>query len=441
MRFCKGRAKKSRDNTPNCQSGARAALAPAAVRPLSRMHEFLEKYLAYKKEEDREAGREFARRLYQILSRWLEEEKPDAVFVQEFEAFFARIDERELNPRDLLDVGVVHAAEAVSAYRSREESPESLRFYVNEARQPFFALIEENAYRMLKNFDFTEIDFQIFDIIQGPFPHDAAQNFLLENGWVDVWAALRYIDSLPESQLELELLERIMLQRETPHERLILLAYLYFARRPILDAALEASDPRSVFNFTDEFTPAFLLELRGIIDESIRGGELSTAFEDRLPGRWTDEIVFFLLAYFEISHAPLSPGWVRLLEIGIASLWTATAQESGEEIVYQPSAEFTASLLGLFTEEELNETLSTALILPRFFENLERYNPEAFQAYVSVFARAPDLLLAELELSVGSDLRDRMRNKRLAALAEAIGYEIVRKAGAVRLVKRGGATP
>lgn len=400
------------------------------------MQSMIENYRLYKESGDIEAARSLAGRLYQQLSQWLETERPDQEFLSNFEGFFGVIESQPLSPQDLLDLGLVHTAEAIAGFRSEEESSESMRFYLNEARLPLFALIEENAYRMLKRFDFSEIDFQIFDIIQGPFPHDSAQNFLLENEWVDVWLTLRYLDSLPESEMELDLIEQLISRRSAEHERLVMLAYLIYARRAAVQNALSGHDPTSGFRLPDNISELFVEAMLECIDVAIVDGALSVDFERRLPGEEREAAMLVLLAYLEISRQTMSPGWIGLLEAATASTWTIHVEDEGQEIVYMPCAEFAGAYLSHLNEEELGPILQTSQIMALFLEDIERFNPEAFQGFLAVFSRFPALFLSELELAVERRDRRRRRRQRLASCAEAIGYEIVRRRGGAALVRK-----
>ncbi|MBX7057169.1 MAG: hypothetical protein K1X75_03820 [Leptospirales bacterium] len=397
---------------------------------------FVQSYLAYRDGGDVEAGRELAGLIYRLLSQWLEQEKPPPDFLDQFDAFLEALDGRTLSPEDLLELGLLHCAEAIAGYRSDEESDESMRFYLNEARLPLFALIEENAYRMLKRFDFSEIDFQIFEIIQGPFPHESAQNFLLENEWVDVWLTLRYVDSLPASELDLDLLERLMERRSAEHERLIMLAYMLFARREVIWELLSQSGRPDLFQLPPGIPLSLVASLYELTEHGIQDGQLRVDYSTFQAGAPREPWLFCLLAYFEISQAGPAPGWLGLIEECSGILWTCSIHEEDQTIDYQPCAEYAAAALARLSDDELLLALQTSRVLPVFFSRLEAYNAEAFQAFLSALARHPALLLAELELAIESDDRNRPRRLRLAACADAIGYAIIRRRGNVSLVKR-----
>ncbi|MEQ9363661.1 MAG: hypothetical protein RIF32_05435, partial [Leptospirales bacterium] len=280
------------------------------------------KYRDYKADADREAGQELAHYVYHQLSQWLEQGRPEPEFLSAFDSFFSNLHEHQFSSHDLIDLGLIHTAEAISSYHAEEESDQVTRFYLCEARLPFFATIDENAYRMLKNFDFSEIDFQIFEIVgdglDSDFPHDAAQNFLMDNEWVDIWVVLRYLDSLPDADPDLELIERMMTSRETLHEKLILLAYLCMIDPRLVSESIEEHNDRIRFNFPADLGVGMRATIFAMIRDCIKEGELDTAWEARLESgaAFREETIFSLLVFFETIHASLLPGWIRLLEVG-----------------------------------------------------------------------------------------------------------------------------
>ncbi len=406
----------------------------------------LGKYKTYKHNDDRDAGREIAHYMYHELGRWLEQGKPDEKFLQAFNEFFTKTEEYQFSSQDLIDLGLMHTAEAVSSYQPKDDPEQQItKFYLNEARLPFFASIDDEAYRMLKNFEFSEIDFQIYEIIGGDFPHDAAQNFLMHNEWVDIWIALRYLDTMPDAHFDLELIERMMAGRDSIHEKLILLGYLCVVDLDLIEESLDENIGRSRFNFPSRITRPMLAAIHKMIRDHVHDGELDVHWEQDLDPQFLHETVFVLLVYFEITHASLLPGWIRLLESGMLSTWTTKSVEDGHEIVYQPIAEFTGSILSLLTEEDLHFLLETSLILPSFFESLPNYNPEAFQNFLLAFVREDQLLLAELELALPTDAetyRDRgddLGPARWSACAGAVGFQIILdNEGRPKLMPAGG---
>lgn len=397
----------------------------------------LDQYAVYKRTANLEAGQELAHYVYHQLSQWLEQGRPDPGMLAVFDSFFKSIEKQILDAQDLIDLGLIHTAEAIMSYHAEEESDQLTRFYLSEARLPFFAAIDENAYRMLKNFEFSEIDFQIFEIIGNgtgrDFPHDAAQNFLMDNEWVDIWVALRYLDSLPEAEPDLELIERILASRETLHEQLILFAYLCMIAPELIAESTEGAEPpeRVRFNFPAGLSRSLCQAVFALLQGTVEDGELNPAFEfdARLAGAGSHRqaCLFALLVYFEIVHASLLPGWIRLLEIGIRETWTTRSLEDGQEILYQPITEFTASILGLLSDEDLRFLLDTSLLLPGFFEALPEYNPEAFQSLLMALSRETEIFHHELELALPKYIEPRpagLHSARLQSCAEMLGFEI-----------------
>lgn len=395
----------------------------------------LEKYRAFREDKDEESGRILADDMYRVLSRWLESGHPGDEFLAEFENLQKKLEEGGPAAGDLIDLGLMHTADACHCFRA-EGWNGHVEFHVSEARLPFFAFLDESGYRMTKNADFSEVDFQIFEIIQGDFPHDAAQNLLMEEEWVDIWLALRYLDRIEDREDRLQIIERTMRVRATLQEKLIFVSYLLLTDPEVVAQIVEPEHHGRVeFNFPPEVTAEMMTALYKVIFPFVNSGTLDTAWEERILPGYEDAAVFALLAVFEISQCPLSPGWVRVLERAASTL-----TEYGDTEKIQPLPEFAASILNLLPESDLIPLLETSLILPSFFDHLTGYSDDAFHDLCFALGRGESVVVRELDHIVaerypsdgaGAELRERLH-----ALATQLDCDIVSAEGPPRLVKR-----
>lgn len=390
----------------------------------------IQSYKAYKELGDREAGYRLAYILYKHINTWIESGEPDPEFTENFWEMITDVRDYLEAGTDLIDLGIAQTAEAFGYYRQYDGNPLYFEFYLFEARLPFFAFFDDSGYRLMKSIDFTEIDFQIYDIIQGQFPHESAQGFLQDNDWVDVWTTMRYLENLENDPVRTSLLENVMVNRKTIHEKLIFLAYLIYTET---DYFLNYhSFP---IRLPHDITWEFIHSIANIIEPFLLKGELDTAWEERCSPSYTEETIFFLLAVFEVTQCDITPGWIRLLERSIATFWDFTFPE-GEISTYrvhQPIQEFTASILGLLPDEDLRHVAETSLIMPLFFENIHHFNDESFQALLATFTRIADLLLSELHVSLPSavsrDQENEILGGRRQEIASYLGREIRIKDG------------
>jgi hypothetical protein len=394
-------------------------------------------YRAYKNRNDLEAGKSLARSIYYHLNKWNVSGRPDGNFSDEFWRLFGDIDETTLTGNDLIDLGLMQTAEALSVFRENDGMIAEATFYLNEAMLPFYAFFEEISYRHLKNVDFSEIDFQIFDIIGGEFPHEAAQEFLIQNDWVDIWLTFRYLETIDDISQRIEIIEKIMHIRETVQEKLIFLSYAFtLDHHRILDTIVGGS---ALF-LPSDMSPSLILAVHDVIGPFLETGVLDTGWEYRMRAEFERETVFTLLAMFEITQAPLNPGWVRVLEKGTSVIWDAPIQEAPGSYIPQPIQEFTGSILGFLPEEETALVMDTSLVIPLFIENLHRYSEESFHDLLSPIALHPEPLYSEIELNLYRyrfDVKEKKRfHRRLKKCAARIGYDLLVQNGNAFLSKK-----
>jgi len=388
-------------------------------------YSFLRNYSDYRENNNRDAGEQFAGHMHRLLSSWIENGSPDEEFVDQFQEFMEELQSVPPDQSDLLDLGIMHALEAVNLHKETRNE-DALRIAA-EARFPFLAYLDEDSYRHTTSLAFHEIDFQIYERIRGNFPHEAARNYLLNSKRTDLWAAIRYLESLESREESLELLAAMMTRRQVLPERLILLAFWL-----LLDPEILTSPGKP------EFDEEGLLDSISRVIRNDMGSEgLDASWSERLSPVFENEILFFLQAYFEISGSPLSPGWVCLLEKSIGNHWRVIVPDFPDEL-HEPNPEFAGSILHLLEEEQLENLLKTSLILPLFFENVEKYVDFSFFEISSGLARMEDTFLEELSHALArlpSEVSELTRS-RLEDCAELLGCNLVTDNGRLTVQRK-----
>lgn len=408
------------------------------MKPKETKYDFLVNYLDYKVEHNRMSGYVLANQLYRLLTYWIDAGKPEEDFLQEFQEFSEKLENSSIHLDDLIDLGLIQTIEAINSHSDAEEAP-TIQFYIREARNPFLAFMGENAYRLLKNIDFSEIDFQIFSIIEGDFPHDSAQNFLMENAWADIWTTLRYLDNLDNEEQKLTIMEKVIGIRKTLPEKLIFLAYLYLSTPKILMDYVDEGLHQVHFNLPGDVSPDFVRALLTTMGEHLHSGQLDTAWEWRLPPIYASEILFTMLAILEISLCKITPGWVRALERSVCDFWNVESHSHDTGNLYQPVAEFTYEILKLLPPSELHRLLESSLVLPLFFENLKSYYEELFEELLPVMSSHERAFQKELMLRLSdychsAGAQELEMDGRIQACAAIANQEIVLKNGEPHLI-------
>jgi hypothetical protein len=389
-------------------------------------YSFLADYSRYRETNDRHAGEDFASHMHRLLSSWVEHGSPDEGFVEQFQEFTEELQSIPPDQSDLLDLGIMHAMEALNL--QKENKPQEAVRLASEARFPFLAFLDENSYRNSTNVAFHEVDFQIYERIRGNFPHEAARNYLLNSKRADLWSAIRYMESLESRSDARELISAMLSRRVVVPEKLILLAFWIFLEPDLLQ------------NHRVEDVDSGLLDaVIQLLPPRLQEDGLDAAWVERLDPHFENELLFFLQAYFEISGNPLTPGWVCLLEKSVANHWRLTVPEFPDE-VHEPNPEFAGSILHLLEEEQIEPLLKTSLIMPTFFEHMERYVDFSFYEICYGIARYDDLLREELEHFVSSltTLPSDLMRTRLEDCAEVVGCELVIKDGSAAVERRPG---
>jgi len=367
-------------------------------------------YLRYRKNRNRDTGEDFAVFFLNTITDWEDfATAPASSFLDDFINFYQSI-QSEINPStDLIDLGLLQFQEAVLSHFDHDS--DATIFYLKESALPFQAFLDQKTYRLSRKIVFREVDFQIFEIIGGDFPHDTAQTFLESDEYADVWLALRYFDSIDPDRVDSVkfTIESMLITHKSLPERIVLLTYL------ILRDKGEENDISLPADIHSSMLAAFY-EAKSCV----RPDDLSIAFEDKLSPNYYYESLFFLLCSFEITEAEIGPGWIRLFELSISRFWIIHDTD-----IVQPLQEFVASILHFIPSDTLSNILQTSLLLVLFFDNIDEYNEPAFEELVTTLSIEEHLLKEEMELRLLTMMENGMQpSHRYYDCAGSIGYMI-----------------
>lgn len=412
----------------------------------------LEKYRVIQETESKEEEESFVGIIYRNLLYWLETGSPDSDFFHELEDLILMLDERILtNPAGLIDIALLELAEGVESYRRFEiqkkknietvhenrqkdsSEPQGWRFYIEEARRALLARLDEESYRKQSLIQFSEVDFPVFEIIGGRFPHESAQNFLMNEPWIDLWLALRYLDGIEDEDQVLNIVEQMMLNRKAYPEQIILFAYLLLSRPAFIEQYLRNE---VMLRKPDTISEALIQSLYDTAADFLWSGDIAVGFERNIDPAVGSETRFGMLAIFEVSQCPMSPAWVDLFQKTVTDTWMYSIELNGKLRRHQPCVEFTASILSLFTEDELHDLLQTSRILAGFFSHIRYYTAQAFNDLLEILSSVEELFFAELELQIELPVKDRQTERRLQKAARKIGREIILINGKRKLEQR-----
>ena len=398
-------------------------------------YQLLAQYRAYKEGKDQQSEQHLAGLIYRQILFWLENGAPDEDFYMELIELASEIDDPFFKgERGLLDLCLLELTEALHSYRDLNGNEDVTEFYLREARLPLLARLDESSYRLQKNLEFNEIDFPIFEIIGGAFPHETAQNFIKQKEWVDIWLALRYLDGLEDEGQVLNILERMMEIRKPLPESLILLAYLIMTRPEVMDQYLRGED--AGITIPDRLHADLIQNAYDCSYDFVWNGELALSYIESIDPNFKNEVLFCLLSMFEISQCQLSPAWVQAIEESVRNPWPYDERLESGVFRHQPLVEFSASILALLSEEELFDVLETSRILIYFFENLGTYTGQAFEDMLEALCRVEGLFLHELEFQLEQLMNSSKARiqKRMQRCARAIGREVIFRDGRPTLI-------
>lgn len=391
-------------------------------------------YKKFLKDHDKEAEKFLIYELYKNTYQWFQNGKPKNEFVSSFLELILEYEE-PIEGKTLLDLGILELMDAVNIYNNLEppHSEQEIEKHLKYSLMSFLAWIDEASYRKIKNIEFLEIDFYIFEIIGGELPHIAIQNFLKTAKEIDVWIVIKYLEEISEKVLLLEVIEALLKNYEVQTEKYTLLGYFVYRFFEDLENSFLYGNFESLIHLPTEISYQELNLIYSVCRNVLLNYELETDFFVKIKNpEFEFSILIVLLTLYEILNPKITPAWIEVFERSIRNLWTCHLKSSKNYKKQQPIPEIAANILAFLPEDEQRDILSTSKILILFFENINHYSPLTFMELVDVLSIQSDLF--EEELSFQLEYFKPKHLKRYSKCAFKINKKIIKNGNSFELI-------
>jgi hypothetical protein len=395
----------------------------------------VEAYHAFVEDQNELAEEFLTNEIYSKVMSWLQNGEPEEEFLNSLLEISSIFNEFQLFSGKLIDLSIYELLEALQVVIGTPEDKERIELHLNGACLPLLASMAEDEYRKHSQSTFSEVDFYIFDIIGGEFPHEAAQALLKQGRFPDIWRTLHYLEDLEDESVVIEILHAINDRLSMVPQKYMILAYLIYRFPERIELLLRGEDDG--LGITDRRSIELIRYIYEAAKDFVRDGILTFDYLDRLNPKREAQILFALIFLFEITQSELTPAWIDVIERSMANMWTYRVQSLRGEEREQPLPHFVMSLMGRLNPDELDTLLKTSRLLPIFFENLHRYTKSTFERIISILSEYEDVFLNELELqlSLHSEGSLPRRSRRLSICARILGKRIIEKDGRYYLVE------
>lgn len=392
------------------------------------------KYIQY---DDRESEAFLIHELYKYTQYWIHHSEPENQFLIEFMELLSEYEREPIQLKSLLEIGMKELIDALNYYNEFEKKSPFIEKHLYQASMAFLAYIDEEKYRKLKQYQFFESDFYIFDIIGGNFPHEIAQHFLKTTTDIDVWTVIDYLEEINNDNIIIEILNALLNNLKILPDKYILLSY-FIIKYPELVSAFLEEVPTKVLNFISLPKEIHLDEVKSIYyasKEFLFHRKLQMHFyENILQPKHESIVLLCLLSMFEITHVNLTPAWIDVFERSLSNLWTYKNKFYKWEKKYQPIPEFAISIISFLSEEEQKVILETSKIWIVFFENIHKYSRHTFDELIEFFSFFPNIFEEELKFYLPLGERSHLILKRLKLCAAKIQKKIIFKGNHYELI-------
>lgn len=383
------------------------------------------KYVEY---EDKSAEEFLVHELYKNTQYWINHHEPKNQFIIEFLELIFEYETEDIQLTSLLELGIEELMDALNYFNGFEKQTELVEKHLYQALMAFLAYIDEENYRKLKQIQFFESDFYIFDIIGGEFPHESAQLFLKTTSNIDVWTTIKYLEEVNDLNTIVEILGSLLNNLKILPDKYILLSY-FIIKYPEQVGAL-FGDVKIVFlNFVNLPKDIHFDEIKSIYfasKEFLFYRKLKINFYEKILHPKHESIVLLsLLTMFEITNADLTPAWIEVFERSIGNLWSYKNKTFTSQRKHQPLPEFAINIISFLSEEEQKIIYETSKIWTIFFENIHRYSRQTFDELIDSFSFYPEIFEEELRSHLYLGQRSNLILKRLNLCASKMQKKIV----------------
>ncbi len=390
-------------------------------------------YKKFLENQDKEAEKFLFYELYKNTYQWFQNGKPENEFLSSFLELILEYEE-PTEEKTLLDLGILELMDAVNIYNNLEthNTQQELEKHLKHSLMSFLAWIDEPSYRNLKNIEFLEIDFYIFEIIGGELPHVAIQKYLKTTKEIDVWIVIKYLEEILEKETLLEIIESLLKNYETLLEKYILLTY-YIYRFFEEENHLFNIDSNYSISLPKEISYKEMNLIYSICKDLLQNGRLDPDFFVKIKNpEYESGVLIALLTLFEILNPQIECSWIEVFERSICNLWTCHLKKTRDYKKHQPIPEIAADILFFLPEEQQRNLLLTSKILILFFENINRYSPYTFTELADLLSIQSDLFEEELKFQLKYFKPKNL--KRYSKCAFKINKKIIKKGDSFQLV-------
>lgn len=386
---------------------------------------------------DKDAENFLYQELYREILYWLQHHRPGENFIKELlqiQSDYRRTEPPHLETyQNLLDLGIKRLFDAVDYFLKLGTTKELYNF-LEEVRLPFLAKLDEEEYRNLKTYSFSEIDFWIYELIGGDLPEESVDSFLSSTKDVDVWLVFRYFDEIQKTEKIPYLTEKLLVNLQSLPEKYILLAY-YILRFPdLFQTVEESSSPFLSVSHVKGIPGNTLHTLIKTSYNFIHFGILPYDFFSHYPEDMEHLVLLVLLAMFELSSTELTPPWIEVFDRSMKNFWKYRYQYLHYKKNYQPLPEFTANIIHTLQDQEKQYIFTTSRMLAIFFENLNQYTNDTFKVVSYLFSFFPEFFEEEIRLHLDSMEKSKITKNRLEECAYLINKKIVKQSRNYELV-------
>lgn len=392
-------------------------------------------YRKFLENQDKELERILIYELYKKTYSWFINGFPEEQFLNELLELFLDYEE-PIEVKSLLDLGILKLIEVVHLYNTFENienSNSELQKSLKQCLMPFLAYIDEISYREMKNIEFLEIDFSIYEIISGELPHHSIQDFLRSTKETDVWTIIKYFEDISNQQIIIELIESLIKNYQTQFEKYILITYLIYRFQKKFEENINFNDKINIINLPNDISYKELKFIYSLTRNFLTHHKLEMDFFTKFQNSKLETIgLICLLTLFEICNPELTNSWIEVFERSINNLWICNYKQKNVSKKYQPIPEFAINIFAFFQENEQRRILKISKILILFFQNINKYSYKTFEELSDLLSIHSDLFEEELKFQLKYFHPKNL--KRFSKCAFKINKKIVRKGNLLELV-------
>ncbi|MFN3603488.1 MAG: hypothetical protein ACK4UJ_02125 [Leptonema sp. (in: bacteria)] len=388
-------------------------------------------YRNFIENQDKELENFLILELYKETYRWFQNGIPQNQFFSDLLELLLEYEE-PIEPKTLLDLGILELINAVDIYNSLEKDKSKVKIHLKHSLFSFLASLDEFLYRKIKNIEFTEIDFYIFEIIGGELPHISILNFLKKTKDIDVWIVIKYLEELLEEDSILDIIQSLIKNYDDFLDKYILLTYFIYRFFSKIEERINNHQKIDLISLPEEISYEELFFMYTLSKNLLIHNDIEMDFFPKISNSKLETVgLLCLLTLFEIKDQKINYDWIEVLERSLKNLWT-DSKKSNSIKKYQPIPEFACNIIAFLPEEEQRNLLQLSRILILFFENINQYSQETFEEISDLLSIQSDLFEEELKFQL--EYHKPKNLKRFSKCAFKINKKIVKTGNTFELI-------